>query len=302
METSFLAYIRGRSRQLPQVAIGIGDDAAVIDPAVGQQVACVDQVIDGVDFESDKHDLRDIGFKSLAINLSDLAAMGGTPTCALVSISLPNNNPTAIAGEVYEGILEGAERFQLALAGGDISTYNGPLSIGVTLLGQVPAGMAFLRSGAEEGDAILVTGAVGGSILGRHLRPEPRIDFANQLRQHVKVTAAIDISDGLSIDLDRLCASSGVGAELDTEQVPIHPDANRLSETSGRTPFQHAWSDGEDFELIVTMSQADADHLKEIELDVPITQFGNVVGRTGLWKRQQGKLKRLSPQGYIHGS
>ena len=101
----------------------------------------------------------------------------------------------------------------------------------------------------------MVSGAVGGSLRGRHLRPIPRLDLAQQLRQSVEVTSAIDISDGLSLDLDRLCAASGVGAELDTEKIPVHQDAELLSESSGRTPFQHAWSDGEDFELLVTMGR-----------------------------------------------
>ena len=148
----------------------------------------------------------------------------------------------------------------------------------------------------------MVSGAVGGSIHGRHLRPVPRLNLAQRLRQSVKVTSAIDISDGLSLDLDRLCAASGVGAELDTDKIPIHDDALILSASSGRTPFQHAWSDGEDFELLVTMSQKDADSLAGQELDTQLTQIGNIVGRTGLWQRQQGKMKRLSPQGYVHES
>ena len=131
----------------------------------------------------------------------------------------------------------------------------------------------------------------------RHREP-----VLQQLRESVDVTSAIDISDGLSLDLDRLCAASGVGAELDTEKIPIHDDAKTLAETSGRTPFQHAWSDGEDFELLITMSQADADSITINTSDAPLTQIGNIVGRTGLWQRKQGKLKRLSPQGYTHGS
>jgi thiamine-monophosphate kinase len=299
VEQSFLAYLRGRCRTLPQVAVGIGDDAAILDPCTGrQQVACTDQIIDGVDFRSDDHSLADIGYKAMAINLSDIAAMGATPRAALVTLALPNKNATRIAGDVYEGILEAAEEFNVAIAGGDLSTYDGPLSISVTLLGDVQTGTAWLRSGAADGDAIVVTGPVGGSIRGRHLRPNPRIELANQLRATVKVTAAIDISDGLSLDLDRLCASSGVGAELDVDCIPIHDDAVLLAQKTGRTPFEHAWSDGEDFELIVTMDQTDAD--KAIAADSSLKQIGNVTGRTGLWKRKTGKLERLSPQGYIH--
>jgi thiamine-monophosphate kinase len=302
VEQSFLAYLRGRCRSLPQVAVGIGDDAAVIDCDAGQQqVACTDQIIDGVDFDTSRHALPDIGYKSVAINLSDIAAMGATPTSALVTLALPRRKATRIAGEVYEGILEAASEFGIAIAGGDLSTYEGPLSITVALLGQVPLGGAWLRSGAAEGDAIVVTGRVGGSLLGRHLRPSPRVSLALRLRSVADVHAAIDISDGLSLDLDRLCAASGLGAELDLDALPIHEDAVRIAEKSGRPPWEHAWSDGEDFELILTMSQADADRVCGADVrEVPLTQIGHVVGRTGLWKRSAGKLHRMSPQGYQH--
>ena len=220
----------------------------------------------------------------------------------MVTLALPRQNATRIAGDVYEGILEAAAEFDISIAGGDLSTYDGPLSISITLLGYVPKDGAWLRSGANEGDAILVSGSVGGSIRGRHLRPQPRVELASKLREIVQVTAAIDISDGLSLDLDRLCAASGVGAELDVDRIPIHEDAVELSKTSGRTPLEHAWSDGEDFELIVTMSASDADLAFAAELPVPMAQIGTTTGRTGLWKRAAGKVQRLSPQGYIHGA
>jgi thiamine-monophosphate kinase len=304
LEHSFLAYLRGRCRSLPQVALGIGDDAAIIDavggPTEKQLIVCTDQIIDGVDFLAAEHSLADVGYKSMAINLSDIAAMGADPTSALVTLALPSEKATQVAGEVYEGILQAAEEFQLAIAGGDLSTHDGPLSISVTLLGEVPTGKAWQRSGAQEGDAIMLSGFVGGSLRGRHLRPTPRIQLAEQLRQSVNVHAAIDVSDGLSLDLDRLCASSHVGAELSVETIPIHDDAIIMAEDSGRTPWEHAWSDGEDFELIFTLSQAEADKLSETDLGVELTQIGNIVGRTGLWKRTDSKFVRLSPQGYLH--
>lgn len=302
MEQSFLAYLRGRCRSLPQVAVGIGDDAAIIDPPSGQTVACTDQIIDGVDFLADKHALRDVGYKAVAINLSDIAAMGAEPTSALVTLALPTQNATRIAGEVYEGIFEAATEFGIAIAGGDLSTYEGPLAISVTLLGHVPTGQAWLRSGASEGEAILVTGPVGGSIRGRHLRPKARIELARSLRQFATVTSAIDISDGLSLDLDRLLAKSGVGCELNVDSIPIHDDAVELSKTSGRTPFQHAWSDGEDFELIVTMSQTDAENVLSETFDTTLSKIGNTTSRTGIWKLEDGRHERLSPQGFVHGT
>lgn len=302
VEQSFLAYLRGRCRSLPQVTVGIGDDAAVLEAGESPQIACTDQIIDGVDFDSSQHPLRDIGYKSMAVNLSDIAAMGGWPISALVTLTLPRLNATQTAGEVYEGILDAAAEFHVAIAGGDLSTYDGPLAINVTLLGHVPAQGAWLRSGAREGDAIVVSGPLGGSLLGRHLRPRPRLPLVKSLRQLVRIHSAIDISDGLSLDLDRLCAASGVGAELDVDHIPIHSDAIAMASESGRTPFQHAWSDGEDFELILTMSQADFDTVQQEHSEFGLTKIGNIVGRTGLWKRTGAKLQRLSPQGYLHTS
>ncbi len=300
MEQSFLAYLRGRCRGLPQVRVGIGDDAAVIDPPQGQLIACTDQIVDGVDFLSAEHALADVGYKAMAINLSDIAAMGAMPTSALVTLTLPKENATRIAGGVYEGILAAASQYGVAIAGGDISTYDGPLAISVTLLGEVASDGAWLRSGAQSGDAILVTGPLGGSLLGRHLRPNARIDLVPMLRSQVAVHAAIDISDGLSLDLDRLCASSRVGAEIEMTHIPIHVDAVRRSELTGETPLEHAWADGEDFELILTMSPADADRLLATDAGQSITRIGTITNRTGLWSREQDKLIRVTPRGYIH--
>ncbi|MEM0924459.1 MAG: thiamine-phosphate kinase, partial [Planctomycetota bacterium] len=177
------------------------------------------------------------------------------------------------------------------------------LSITVTLIGQVPdksEGDPWLRSGAEQGDILFATGAFGGSLLGRHLRPEPRVDLALRLREIVDVHAAIDVSDGLSLDLDRMCAASGVGVELDVDAIPIHNDAAAMSAKSGRTPFQHAWSDGEDFELLFTVSEKDAASVQAADLPAPVTPIGRIVGRTGLWKKSGSNYTRLAPQGYQH--
>jgi len=224
--------------------------------------------------------------------------MGATPTAALVTLALPTAEATQIASQVYEGILEAAAEFKVAIAGGDLSTYDGPLSISVALFGWVDEGTAWLRSGASEGDVILLSGPVGGSILARHLRPRPQIELAQRLRDSVQVTAAIDVSDGLSLDLDRLCAASGVGAVLDVDNIPIHSDAVELARQTGSTPFEHAWSDGEDFELVLTVAEQHSQ--AAIETDPDLVPIGTVTGRTGLWKRAGGKLQRLSPQGYLH--
>jgi len=303
MEQSFLAWLRGRVRSLPTVAIGIGDDAAVIDVPVGKQlVATTDTIIDGVDFLISKHSLADIGYKAMAVNLSDIAAMGATPSSALVTLSLPSDNATQTAAGVYEGILQCAVKFGIAIAGGDISVYDGPLSISITMLGTVDRGQAWLRSGAQEGDVIVLTGPVGGSLLGRHLRPEPRIELALRLRELASIHAAMDISDGLSLDLDRLCAASGVGAELDLNCIPIHADAvTRSQSAGGQTPLAHALGDGEDFELILAIEPEDFQRLKMRHPQLDLIRIGTFIGRTGLWSKTAKDVKRLSPSGFVHG-
>lgn len=313
MEQSFLAWLKGRSSDLPTVAVGIGDDAAILDwppgsdrvPESGgrgdQLVISTDQVVDGVDFLIAEHSLPAIGRKAVLVNLSDMAAMAAEPTALLVTLSLPREGSTQTAAGIYEGILAVAKEYQLPIAGGDITVYEGPLSISVTILGSVPHGRGWLRGGAREGDAIVVTGAVGGSILGRHLEPEPRVRQARRIAAAADVHAAIDISDGLSLDLDRMCAASGVGAELDMEAIPIHADAVRLAAQDAASPLDHAWGDGEDFELILAVSPEEIETLLKSDFGVPLTRIGTFTGRTGLWARRGGHLERMSPRGFIHG-
>ncbi len=302
MEQSFLAWLKGRARSLPSVAVGIGDDAAILDVPAGQQlVATTDAIIDQVDFVVGQHSLSDIGYKAMAINFSDIAAMGGTATAALVTLALPSSRATETAAGVYEGILAAAQQYDVAISGGDLSVYDGPLNITITMLGTVPRGAAWLRSGAREGDALILTGPIGGSLLGRHLRPTARLDLVGELRKMVDVHAAIDISDGFSLDLDRLCSASGVGAEIDTAQLPIHADAIRRAEQTGRKPLDHALGDGEDFELILAMAAADWQRVSGPCSDLGLVQVGNISGRTGLWSRGEKGLRRMLASGFIHG-
>jgi thiamine-monophosphate kinase len=305
MEQSFLAWLRGRVADLPELAVGIGDDAAILASAGPDRecVVCTDQIVDGVDFLHAEQSLHAIGRKSVLINLSDMAAMAGSPKTLLVTLSLPRERATQLAAGVYEGILEVAQQYELSVSGGDITVYDGPLAISVTLLGEVPAGRRWLRSGAREGDAICVTGALGGSILGRHLEVRPRLSDAWKLAAAIDVHAAIDISDGLSLDLDRLCAASGLGAEFDPDLVPIHEDARRLEAEDGQSAFEHAWGDGEDFELILAIAPADLPQVETLDLEAPITPIGRFTARTGLWARRSGSshIERKSPRGFLHG-
>ncbi|WP_417750004.1 thiamine-phosphate kinase [Rosistilla oblonga] len=302
MEQSFLAWLRGRQRLLPQVAVGIGDDAAVIDwPQSRQLVTSVDTIVDGVDFLLDQHSPAAIGHKALAVNLSDLAAMAADPVAALVAISLPNENATQVAAAVYEGILATAAGFGVAISGGDITCYDGPLAISITIIGQAEPQKSWLRSGAQPDDAVLVSGSLGGSILQKHLAFTPRVRLAQQLRDNFTINAAIDISDGLLLDLDRLCAASGCGIELELDRVPVSEDAQALSQQDGGDPLEHALGDGEDYELILTCPADQAAEILAADLGTPLTQIGTLTSRTGLWSKLPNKLIRLSPRGFVHG-
>ncbi|MEL7336318.1 MAG: thiamine-phosphate kinase, partial [Planctomycetota bacterium] len=272
-------------------------------PANHQLVSTSDQIIDRVDFLLDQHEPARIGHKALCINLSDIAAMGATPHHAIVTLSLPERNATQTAAAVYEGILTAAQQYGVSIAGGDISVYDGPLAISVTLNGFVPTGKAWLRSGAMDGDEILVTGPLGGSLLGRHLDVVPRCDLVARIRDQISVNAAMDISDGLSLDLDRLCAASSIGALLDVDAIPIHDDAVSRARETGKTPIAHALSDGEDFELLLVVSPDTAQQLMHMDLGTTLSRIGTCTGRTGLWqKTADGKLHRMTASGYIHGS
>jgi thiamine-monophosphate kinase len=283
--------------------LGPGDDAAVLRLAHGPEcIVTVDLISDGVDFRLAETDPRRIGRKALAVNLSDIAAMAAKPMAAVVAIALPRQNAFDLAVELYEGLLPLAERYNVAIAGGDLQSWDGPLVISVTLLGQ-PAGTPMLRrSGAQPGDKIVVTGALGGSILGRHLDFEPRIDEALLLAERYKLHAGMDISDGLSLDLSRLAAESRCGAVLDTSAIPIHSDAVRLSAQTGRPPLDHALSDGEDFELLLAVPPHDAERLcRDQPLGVPLTCIGEFITEPGLWQHtDESAPSPLTPQGYLH--
>ncbi|MGC4006921.1 MAG: thiamine-phosphate kinase [Pirellulales bacterium] len=209
MESEFLRWLRPRLPAHPQLRLGPGDDAALLRLADRRDgVVTVDLLSDGVDFELTRlHDPRRIGHKALGVNLSDLAAMAAEPVAAVVALLLPRgdaDDPLAgmsLAQSLYEGMLPLAERYGVAIAGGDTNTWQGPLAISVTAIGQTTARGPLLRSTARPGDRILVTGRFGGSILGRHLDVEPRIHEALLLNDRYELHGGLDCSDGLARSL-----------------------------------------------------------------------------------------------------
>ena len=231
MESEFITWLRSRLPPSPLLRLGPGDDAAIL--RLGDRAECVvtvDMLNDGIDFQLGSVEAGRIGRKALAVNLSDLAAMAARPLAIVVAVVLPRTGGRELAGQLYEGMLPLAERYQVAIAGGDTNSWDGPLAISITAIGEVTEHGPLLRSGAKPGDRILVTGAFGGSILGRHLDFEPRVHEALRLNADFSLHAGIDVSDGLSGDLAHICEESHVGAIIDVDRMPISPSAYQLDD------------------------------------------------------------------------
>jgi thiamine-monophosphate kinase len=260
------------------VRVGIGDDAAVLAVPEGQELLLTtDLLVEGVHFALDGLRAEDLGWKSLAVSVSDIAAMGGRAAHAVVSVALRPEQTGDFADGLLAGLLRCAERYGVALVGGDTTRSPGPVVVNVALTGFAARGRAVLRSGARPGDAICVTGALGGSILGRHLRVAPRQDEALLLVQGEEVHAMIDVSDGLSSDLGHVLDRSGVGAELWEDRIPVHEDARTLAARDGVAALEHALADGEDYELLFTVGESAARRLEAEGLGgAPVTRIGRV--------------------------
>ncbi|MDR2757142.1 MAG: thiamine-phosphate kinase [Planctomycetaceae bacterium] len=265
METEWIKWLRSRvGTEL------LGDDAAVI----GDTIITVDMLTEGIDFLLGRVDPQWIGRKALAVNLSDIAAMGGVPTFIVVAVALPKSEGIQLAEQLYNGMEPLIQKYSLTLAGGDTNTWDNGLVISITVLGRVTPQGVLRRNGGKPGDKILVTGMLGGSILERQFLFEPRIFEALYLNEHFDIHAAIDISDGFSLDLHRLSFESGLGAKLYEQSIPISPAAVRLSQQTGRTPLEHALSDGEDFELLLAVPPDEAEKLLTTQ---PLHKHFNVI-------------------------
>jgi thiamine-monophosphate kinase len=305
-EFDFLASIRNKLARHPRLTIGVGDDAALVDfpPGAGHQAGClvtVDMLMEGVDFTIPPATPRQIGWKSLAVNLSDIAAMAGNPVACVVSVSLPRKNGFSLGQGLMEGIIECADRFGVALAGGDTNTWDGPLVISITVLGEPTPKGPVLRSGALPGDWIMATGSFGGSIAGKHLDFTPRVAEALALHQAAALHSMIDVSDGLAADLWHILDESCVGAVLDAAAIPLSPQA--VACRDDKSPLEHALADGEDFELLFTVSPADGQALLATKVvTVQLSHIGEITaGRDCFLKSADGKLTPLAALGWKHG-
>lgn len=307
MEQSFVAWAKVRTRRLPQVKLGIGDDAAILAADAADMVVTTDSLLDGVHFRLDEAGPARIGRKLVNVNLSDLAAMAAEPIAVFLSFCLPPVGPKglaqdALAAELYEAICDECEKNGVAIAGGDTNCWDGPLVLHLTAIGRVVDGVVWTRSGAKQDDLIVVTGPLGGSLAGKHLDFTPRLDVVRRIRHMSGVHAAMDISDGLSVDLLRMCDASRCGAILELDKIPVSAAALKMSETSGKTPVEHALGDGEDFELLLAVDpKCYEEFCKQLSSVCQPTVCGTITSRTGLWSKQAGKIEQLSSSGYVHG-
>jgi thiamine-monophosphate kinase len=307
-----LELVKWLEQNLPSggdVKLALGDDAAVLAASTADTVVTTDMVTDGVDFILEQTDPQRVGRKALGVNLSDLAAMATKPLAAFVSLVLPKrgvNQLTALelAIELYRGMIPFAQQHGIIIAGGDTNTWDGPLAINITAIGTVTNRGPLTRSGGKVGDQILVTGSLGGSILGKHFDVEPRVAEALLLHERYQLHAGIDISDGLGLDAARLAQASGCGIVLDPALFPISDAACRLSEQSGHTPVDHAWGDGEDFELLLAVPLDVARAiLSDQPIGIPVTRIGELIPERGLWEHTADGHRRLhEPTGYQHGA
>jgi thiamine-monophosphate kinase len=290
--------------------IGIGDDCALLQVLPGHELLLTtDFSLEGVHFRREWHPPESVGHRCLARGLSDIAAMGGKPLAALLSLAVPQGLPQKWVDDFIRGLLKLADRFKTTLAGGDTAQSPGPIFADIMVLGSVPAGRAVLRSGAGPGDSIYVTGELGGSAAkldllfsGRkrlapsahpgHFFPEPRIELGRVLREKGLASAMIDLSDGLSTDLSHICEESGAGAEIWAETIP------RAEIGKSKVDYRFALNGGEDYELLFTASRG-----KQVPpriAGVRITKIGVLTRGRQMFLTDEKSKTVLKPRGWEH--
>lgn len=303
-EFSFIEWIRKRQKRRKDVMLGIGDDCAILDVSADKLcLITTDMLVDGTHFDLKKCTIHDVGRKAIACSISDVAAMGCQPTVAVISICFPVHTTEKFARELYNGIWDIADKYTIEIVGGDIISGRSPFCINVTMLGRDDGLKPVRRSGAKAGDMILVTGELGGAILGKHLHFEPRLKEGLALNKNFTIHAMIDISDGLTADLNHILEESGMGAILYEDRIPISHAAVELSRKTGHTPLYHALSDGEDYELLMTLSKAQAKRVLSSGLltEVKVSCIGEIVKGSGIQvKSSGGNIRRIKPRGYEH--
>lgn len=314
-----VADLKGRAS--PQIPLSIGDDAAALRNRRGMlTLLSVDALVEGVHFNLSYFTPEDLGWKALAVNLSDIAAMGGTPRCFAASIAIPKAQNQQFVRRLYLGMMKLAARFKVALVGGDTCASPQGVFVDIAIVGEVKPMDLVKRSGARAGDALFVTGRLGGSAMGlelltsrrprtrfhldlvrRHFRPVPRCEVGGFLAHRHLASAMIDLSDGLSTDLHRLCEASHVGAIVDVAAIPIASETVKKVLSLKKAPLDYAINGGEDYELLFTVPS-------RLKRKIPRSVEGTLLNEIGViteeagkcWLRDQGHLEKLCPGGFDH--
>ena len=319
-----MAWLASRARTKgPGVRVGIGDDMAVLQQG-GAVLVTADMLMDGVDFETGVHSPEQIGRKALAASLSDCAAMAVRPRFVLVSVALPESWSMKQAKRLYAGIEKLAGAYSCTIVGGDTNSWRHPLAIDVIVMAEPWQGVKPVRrNGMRPGDAVCVTGTLGGSLAapargGRkgvphHLSFEPRVREAHWLAATLgsQLHAMMDLSDGLSIDAARMAAASGCGIEFDSAALEcvVSEAAVAASKADRRSPLDHALNDGEDFELLFAVGGAGLSRLQQPQVGGEVTarapdywtKVGVAIRSAGIWlRRDDGRRERIEARGWQH--
>jgi len=313
-EKRLISRIRRRVVTDRRVIAGIGDDCAVLRLSPGHEaLLTTDFSIEGVHFRRDWQPAEVIGWRCLTRGLSDIAAMGGTPIAAFLSLALPARTPQGWVDQFFDGLLALATKMKVTLAGGDTGESPSRVLADIIVLGSVPAGRAVRRSTASVGDVIYVTGRLGGAaatlemlLRGKkatpknfpaYFRPLPRVAVGMRLRERAWPTAMIDISDGLSTDLGHICEESGVGAEIHADAIPLA----EIARTGKTVRREHALHGGDDYELLFTASPKT--RLPRAVAGVPVTRIGEITrSKRVLMVDSDGRRRQLKPGGWQHFS
>jgi thiamine-monophosphate kinase len=329
-ERDLIAAIRARLPEAPSwLTVGIGDDAAVAEPERGAlEILTTDALVEGVHFDRRYSSMRDVGWKALAVNLSDVAAMGGTPRLALLSLGLPAADAADARAfdDLIAGFLALAAEARVTLAGGNITRSPGPLFVDVTVTGFAGRRQILTRGGARPGDVLYVTGAIGAAAAGlgwsqastaakdghaiegidacvrRHCAPEPRVRIGALLGRNRAATACMDLSDGLADAVRQMAQASGVGAQIDAALLPIPAAARAWFAQRGADPVQAAAAGGDDYELLFSVPRRARGRLATVirqARGVPITRIGTFTKEPGLGIVRDGAVEPL-PQGFVH--
>ena len=324
-EHAIIERIRSRLGPAPGwLLVDAGDDAAVYEaPRNLVEVITTDAVVDGVHVDRRFVPPAAIGHRALAVNLSDLAAMGATPRLATLSLALPSDFPTDDLDELIEGLLALATRTRTRLVGGNVTSIAGPLVVDVTAIGHAHRRRVLTRDGARPGDYVFVSGTLGDARAGlatlrvhgdgrasgtshhvaRYLHPEPRLRLGHLLARHKAATSAIDLSDGLADGLAHIARASGLGVEIDAAALPMHPDTVAAVQAAGRDPVREALAGGDDYELLFTAPAKRRGPLRAVERladGLRLTRIGVVTRTPGVTIIHPDGRREVVTGGYEH--